>query len=58
LAAAYPVAAQQLIEGGEDMEEVETALTRRLASRGTLPDQADLRHFRAVARGPLVATIA
>jgi hypothetical protein len=37
LAAAYPIAAQQLIDAGEDSKEVEAALARQLSSRGVLP---------------------
>lgn len=38
LATAYPIAARQLIEAGENAQEVEAALTRQLASRGILPE--------------------
>ncbi|WP_287203223.1 hypothetical protein [Mesorhizobium sp.] len=38
LAIAYPIAAKQLIEAGEEECEVETALIRQLDSAGTLPE--------------------
>ena len=38
LTAAYPIAARQLIDAGEDVREVETALSRQLNGRGVLPE--------------------
>lgn len=52
LAAAYPIAAQQLIDAGEDSEDVEAALARQLSSRGILP-----RHETFSVSAPLHATL-
>ncbi|MER8733454.1 DUF4160 domain-containing protein [Mesorhizobium sp. M0184] len=42
LTGAYPIAARQLIDAGEDAQEVEAALARQLASQGVLPEQETL----------------
>jgi hypothetical protein len=52
LAASYPIAAQQLIDVGENAGEVEAALARQLASRGTLPE-----HETFVISAPLHAAL-
>ncbi|MER8784367.1 hypothetical protein [Mesorhizobium sp. M0244] len=38
LAAAYPIAARQLIDAGENPQEVEAAVARQVASHGILPE--------------------
>lgn len=42
LTGAYPIAARQLIDAGEDAQEVEAALARQLASQGNLPEHETL----------------